>query len=144
MHDFKFFILTLTLDESSLFKGNPHRHPLNTLYLRLLCTPTHKQQVELWKLWLTNSLTIFMLQPLKIWHSDLPSAIIKMDDKSLISKLFKRLIMVTIHVSCVGMQENNFSQVWNIKEKAHKCDHVCATPAHYVILQYFAHYWPLK
>lgn len=35
---------------------------------------------------------------------DLPSAIVQVDDERLISKLFKRLIVVTIHVSCVGKQ----------------------------------------
>lgn len=36
----------------------------------------------------------------------LPSAIIQMDDEGLVSKLFKRLIVVAIHVSCVGMDVN--------------------------------------
>lgn len=39
--------------------------------------------------------------------SGLPSAIVQMDDKSLISKFFERLIMVSIHVSCVEIQANN-------------------------------------
>lgn len=39
--------------------------------------------------------------------SDSPSAVVQVDDKSLVSKLFERLIMVTIHVSCDGAQGNN-------------------------------------
>lgn len=36
--------------------------------------------------------------------SDVPSAIVQMDDEGLVSKLFKGLIMVPIHVSCVAKE----------------------------------------
>lgn len=37
--------------------------------------------------------------------SDVPSAIVQMDDEGLVSKLFKGLIMVPIHVPC-GAKQN--------------------------------------
>lgn len=48
-----------------------------------------------------------------------------MDDKSLISKFFKRLIMVSIHVSCVGTQVEN---------KIHLC--VSSTPTYMLYIVY--------
>lgn len=43
--------------------------------------------------------------------SAVPSAIVQMDDERLVSKLFKGLIMVPIHVPCVAQQNTDITLV---------------------------------
>lgn len=61
-----------------------------------LCAP-----FTLLHLFINDTLIIFAFQ---CFSADLPSTIVQMDDEGLISELFKCLVMVAIHVSCVGTQ----------------------------------------